>query len=294
LIASCVLWVGCGEPAPKVVSTPPTVALSPPPANSSGPAPDWAAELEWARSRFPELASFRAEVDLKPLFSWVPPGKPLGLFITIADDRYPYRCAPVTASRPDETEHIDFRITGPEEVENGQKLRRYVDADVHPDFDGRLVIGAESGMQKQNKDGSWEVLQSFGTREDELDLSVGQVEGDALRFRHVPVWLKGSCGPVASLACDSGGSLRCNTCKEIKLTVTRPSGGGWHTITPAPIRNTCAHPCPPVTNPEFDRLTRFLEHFGHGHGFVLDEGPGDIGFYRTLSSCQADKLGTAK
>jgi hypothetical protein len=298
-VVSCVLWVGCGEPAPKVVSTPPTAAPSNPSAASVEPAPDWAAELEWARSRFPELATFRPDVDMEPLLSWVPPGKPLGLFITIVDsEEHPYHCAPVTASRAEGSELVELKIYGAERVENGQRLLFEEDALVGVENTGHaLAFPGISRDLKQHKDGSWDDPSAYdaegvsATSPSAWGFSVGPVEGDVLRFRHVAAVLQASCGPIASLPCEGGSTLRCNTCKEVKVTVTRISGGMIHMQFPPPIRNWCAGPCPAVTNPEFDRVTRFVKHFREG--FVVDEGPGWVSLYRTLSSCQADKLGTA-
>jgi hypothetical protein len=133
-----------------------------------GPEPDpgpefWEGEAEWARSRFPELATFRSSVDFAPLLEWVPAEGSTELFITIVRAKRGYRCARAAATRRKE-DYINMRIPAPPRVESGQTVRSFVDAGASPrGVDLAYVLGT----QKRNAKGIWEDLDVFATTGDD-------------------------------------------------------------------------------------------------------------------------------
>ena len=65
-----------------------TVESEPETSPKPDPGPEfWEREAEWARSRFPELATFRSSVDFAPLREWVPAEGTAQLFITVVDEK---------------------------------------------------------------------------------------------------------------------------------------------------------------------------------------------------------------
>ncbi|MFO0554618.1 MAG: hypothetical protein U0271_39945 [Polyangiaceae bacterium] len=285
IVAACLTVAACGEPPPTAQPVP-TVAITTTP-GSSAPATDWAAELEWARSRFPELKTFRPSIDMQPILSLIPEGRIVQLFLTVVDDRTPYRCAPVEASRHD-SETIELTIPETERTENGVEVRSYRGASFSATG---FYWGGVSGLQKQTPNGDWETVETRGSSGQEWSVCPGPIEGDALRFRVREVEFDATCGPIVPLACESGGSRGCNLCKEVKIAVRWLSfhKGRRPRIEP-PLPSSCSLPCPAADNPDLDRIERLRQHFESG--YLEGDAPQRVALYRTLAGCEADASAT--
>jgi hypothetical protein len=268
-----------------------TAEPDPEPGPETDPGPEfWEGEAEWARSRFPELATFRSSVDFAPLLEWVPADGTAQLFITVVDEKHGYRCASATATRVHEN-YINMLIPGPPRVENGQTVRSFVAAGASPHG---VDLNYVFGTQKRSADGTWEDLVVFGTTGHDYGGWVGPIVGDTAHFLYRRVDIAASCGPMVNVPCENGLPRECNLCENVTLDVQFVMGSMSNRprkIQPPQMRCLPACPDPPhpeLTKAELDRVGRFVSHFNR-KGWALDDSS-LVALYRTLAACRSDPL----
>jgi hypothetical protein len=264
-----------------------TVESEPETSPKPNPGPEfWEREAEWARSRFPQLATFRSSVVFAPLREWVPAEGTAQLFITVVDEKHGYRCAGAIARRVHEN-YINMLIPGPTRVENAQVVRSFVAAGASPHG---VTLDSAPGTQKRDVGGKWEYLDVVSVTYYDYGGLVGPIVGDTAHFGYTGVKLTASCGPIVNVPSENGLHRECNLCNDVTIDIQRHR---WERRTPYPhieCMPTCPDPVPSErTMADLDRARRFVAHFD-GRALILDDSPPRVALYRTLAACNAGPL----
>lgn len=253
------------------------VDAAPPP-----PATDWNAELEWARGKYPVLASFKQETPVKALLEWVPTDKSVPLFVSLRT----LKCRPVQATRKADEQMLSLEVITKEGVKGGVKTQEYTDAQA-----GELMrYGFGGGTRRIKADGTVEEAGAWGASDTGNEGILSSVEGDVARFDGEPVKAIASCGPLEKLPCGDSGTHECNRCTQVNIDY-QPIVMGRGVAAGVKL-DTCKESCPKADNPDFDRLVRVLGEKDNGWR-LMTEGP-PVRLYKTLAACKADRTKRGK
>lgn len=241
--------------------------------DAAPPAPDWNAELEWARSQYPALKGYELEVPVKALLEWVPPDKTVPLFVRLRK----LECKPASATRKADESHIELTVI----TKDAGKIREYTNGQA-----GEVLrYGFGGGTQKVNADGTTEETAGWGASDTGNEGILSSVEGNVARFDAEAVKAVASCGPIEKLPCGDSGTHDCNRCTQVTIDY-QPRVLGMGRAMGATI-DSCRESCPKADNPSFDRLVRVLAEKDTGWRLTTEGPPARL--YKTLAACKADK-----
>lgn len=241
---------------------------------------DPAAELAWARERWPQaLAPVDTERHAAELSAWVSAGSEVKIWFTGEK----LRCRPGVA-KPSATEgELDLKVFVTQKRTKGVRVRDFVSGTA-----GHLLwFGGGGGSERQLADGTWEESGAWG-KSDQPPLGVlAHVDPVVAHFSGMLVDISAWCdGPLQQLACPGGGKRDCDTCKDVKLQIQeRPMGMlGLGSMAARAATTDCA--CPDAPNPDVARanaLFRGLEAWTS-----KAPGAGVVAVYRSAAACKAD------
>ena len=177
--------------------------------------PDLAAEIAWARTRWPdELQGVHFHVPIARLVEWVPRGRKLTGFVYTPD----HACLPVELRRDEDRPLLEARIVTRRWSEQGRPRRELTVAWAGEeleweDSDSEVEVRAPNGAWRMESSSGYGTSTNFGALSS-VEEGVARFDGDALR-------INAYCdGPVEWLACPGGGEHPCERCDAIGVRLT--------------------------------------------------------------------------
>jgi hypothetical protein len=210
--------------------------------------PNLAAEIAWARARWPDqLLGVQIEALLPRLMEWVLPGQTVTAFVYTPI----HACRPVELTRAGES--LEAAIVKRRWIKQGRQRRQIAAGWAYTN----LVWAEGTEFDVRAPDGTWQL--DWHTGYDLIGTNYGalsSVEDGVARFDGEPQEMKASCAdPVEWLACPGGGERPCERCDTISLSVTSPYSRSERIRSDGNRPVTCSDACPRhQENPELSRL----------------------------------------
>lgn len=234
-----------------------------------------AAELAWAKTRFPkELGTFEITPHGAELLAWVAPTTKLPVFVTSSAGR----CKPGVLER-DDADRMELVLYTDERTVGRDRIRQFTRGDVGDE----LNLGGLGGSEKQQKDGTWLEHETWGVSEQSSWGHLSKVTQDYARFGGTWVDLAASCkGAITNLQCTNGATIECNACTDVAVTVaTRPMGMMGRTVVAPSISIGCPT-CAVTSNADLDRMAALLPEL---NGWTVDGKRTAPTIYKRKSDC---------